>query len=246
MEKDKNGKAKVWMYAVILFTSAFIVLLITAYSQIKFTRNIDNLETQISTKENEKNMFQLNLNSALKENEKLLNENKKLEEQLKEEKEKAEAQERKILEIENNGNDIINSYEKLISAQREYDNGNFVNCAFILLYDVKTEHLKNDGLKKYNELVEKTFYRAAHNLYKDGLNLYKNKQYDGAVEKFKKSLEISESEYFSDDCLFFIAYAKYYQGNKQEALSYYRELLNKYPDSSFAKNSEKILKIFEN
>jgi len=246
MEKDKNGKAKVWVYAVILFTSAFIVLLITAYSQIKFTRNIDNLETQISTKENEKNMFQLNLNSALKENEKLLNENKKLEEQLKKEKEVVEEQERKILEIKNSENEIINSYEKLISAQNEYENENFVNCAFILLYDVKPEHLKDDGLKKYNELIEKSLYKAAHNLYKEGLNLYKDKQYDEAIEKFKKSLELSENEYFSDDCLYLIAYARYYQGNKQEALSYYRDLLNKYPGSSYAKNSEMIIKKFEN
>jgi len=246
MEKDKNGKAKVWVYAVILFTSAFIVLLITAYSQIKFTRNIDNLETQINTKESEKNMFQLNLNSALVENEKLLNENKKLEEQLKKEKETVEAQEKKISEIETNRDEIINSYEKLISAQKEYENKNFTNSAFILLYDVNPEHLKDDGLEKYNELVEKTFPIAAHKLYKDGLDLYKSKQYDEAVEKFNKSLEISENEYFSDDCLYLSAYARYIQGNKQEALSYYRKLLDKYPDSNYAKNSENILKIFEN
>lgn len=246
MEKGKNGKAKVWLYAVILFTSAFIVLLITAYSQIKFTRNIDSLESQINIKENEKNKFQLNLNSALKENEKLLNENQKLEEELKKEKEAVEVQKRKISEIESNGNNIINSYEKLLSALDEYEKGDFVSSAFILIHEVKAEYLENDGLKKYNELVEKTFSKAAHTLYKDGLDLYRNDQYDEAVEKFNKSLEISDSEYFSDDCLYLSAYARYNQGNKEDALSYYRELLNKYPDSNYAKNSEIILKKLEN
>ncbi len=246
MENGKNGKAKVWVYALILFTSAFIVLLITAYSQIKFTKNIDNLELEINLKENEKNMFQLNLNTALEENEKLLNENKELKEQLEKEKETVESQNRKISEIERNSDNIVNSYDKLIYALDAYEKGDYVSCALTLLHEVKPEYLKGDGLRKYNELVEKTFYKAAHNLYSEGLNLYRNKQYDEAVEKFSKSLEISDSEYFSDDCLYLIAYARYNQGKKEEALSYYEKLLNKYPDSNYAKNSDMILKIFKN
>lgn len=246
MENGKNGKAKVWVYAVILFTSAFIVLLITAYSQIKFTKNIDNLELEIDLKENEKNMFQLNLNTALEENEKLLNENKKLKEQLEKEKETVEEQKKKMSEMENNSNNIVNSYEKLLYALDEYEKGNFVNCALTLLHEVKPEHLKGDGLKKYYELVGKTFFKAAHKLYSEGLNLYRDERYDEAVEKFSKSLEISDSEYFSDDCLYLIAYARYNQGKKEEALSYYEKLLDKYPDSNYAKNSDMILRIFKN
>lgn len=246
MEKGNNGKAKVWVYAVILFTSAFIVLLITAYSQIKFTRNIDDYRTQINTKESEKNTFQLNLNSALKENEKLLNEVKELKEQLKKESEVVETQKSKIIDIESSGKSVIDSYEKLISAQIEYDKGNLENCVFILINEVKSEILSAQGLQKYNELIKKTSFKVAHELYKDGLNSYKNKQYSDAIESFGKSFEISDSEYFSDDCLYLTAYSKYKQGYRQEALAYYKKLLDRYPNSDYAKNSEAILKKFGN
>jgi hypothetical protein len=68
MAEGKNGKGKVWVYAVVLFTSAFIVLILTAISQIRFNKNIDEYRDQISNKEIEKSKFQLNLNSVLEEN----------------------------------------------------------------------------------------------------------------------------------------------------------------------------------
>jgi len=65
---NNNDKKTVWVYAVILFTSAFIVLLITAYSQIKVNKNIDEVRNKLGSTEKEKSNFQMSLSSALAEN----------------------------------------------------------------------------------------------------------------------------------------------------------------------------------
>lgn len=54
---NKKDKKTVWIYAVVLFTSAFIVLMITAYSQIKVNKNIDYVRDKLGNSEKEKKQF---------------------------------------------------------------------------------------------------------------------------------------------------------------------------------------------
>lgn len=44
MSNNKSERKTVWIYAVILFTSVFVVLLLTAYSQIKLNTNINKYQ----------------------------------------------------------------------------------------------------------------------------------------------------------------------------------------------------------
>jgi cell division protein FtsL len=63
VSENGNGRKAVWMYAVILFSSAFIVLLLTAYSQIKLNKNITRYEGQIHDEKQQNINFKTDLYS---------------------------------------------------------------------------------------------------------------------------------------------------------------------------------------
>ena len=64
---NKNEKKQIWMYALILFAGAFIVLLLTAYSQVKFQNNISDYQNKLSTEEKAKINVVTDYNAAIKE-----------------------------------------------------------------------------------------------------------------------------------------------------------------------------------
>jgi hypothetical protein len=51
---NDSKKSKLCVYAIILFNIAFIVLLFTAYSQIKLNENLNSYKNQVINKETEK------------------------------------------------------------------------------------------------------------------------------------------------------------------------------------------------
>ena len=241
MSTDKKNRVRLWLYAVVLFTSAFVVLLITAYSQIKFNRNIDDYRKQIYSEEKEKNRFLLNLNSALEENLKLAGEIKALKEQIKGLKDKAGGMEGKNLELQSKYDNILSTYEKLAEAQNEYNSGNVIACAEILKNKINTGYLDSKGLQMYNSLVEKTYPGASHELYLKGNEAYRNKKYEDAIEYLRKSLLLSDSEYYSDDCYFLLAHSEYRLGDKESAAIFAEALIRKYPKSSLTDESRDLL-----
>ncbi len=234
--KKNEKKGAIWMYAVILFTSAFIVLLLTAYSQIKFNKNIDDYKNKISSGEKEKINAQMSLNSAIDNNNKMKVELDGL-------KAKINTQENKQVEIskelqaEKNRNiEIIASYESLIAASEEYDRGNVIECAMILKKKCNYALLQKEAMEKYTYLSEKSFRDAAYRLYIQGYTSFKDKQYGEAIEKLRQSLELRQNEYFSDDSLYYIAYSQYYMGDKAGAKTSAARLLEQYPDSSYSQD----------
>lgn len=72
------GKKTIWIYAVILFTSAFIVLLISAYSQMKFKKNANEYSSSNEINNEIRRRIHFSLSSAVDENEKLAKENTEL------------------------------------------------------------------------------------------------------------------------------------------------------------------------
>jgi septal ring factor EnvC (AmiA/AmiB activator) len=70
MDEDKK-KSSVWLYAVILFFSAFIVLVFAGYSQIRLNKSLDNYKSQVFNTESEREMYQQHFASAQEMNEEL-------------------------------------------------------------------------------------------------------------------------------------------------------------------------------
>jgi len=246
MSGGKNKKLNIWVYAVILFTSAFVVLLLTAMSQIKFNRYINDYRNQITTKESEKNKFKSNLNIALEENARLESEIQSLKEEMenlnddfeeiKEESEKIKAEYERTMHI----------YKVLVSAQNLYDKGNYTECAELLYKEaIDVNSLDAAAKERYQFLVDRTFKKASLEFYRKGYAYFKEGLYDAAEKRFLKSIGLADSEYYSDDCYYYLAYIKYKTGDKRAAASYIEALLTKYPKSTYTKAAKELLKLME-
>jgi len=233
MGGEKNGKNTLWVYAVILFTSAFIVLLLTAYSQIKFNKNIDEYKNQLSTEENAKINIQTNLGNALNENKKLNEDLKNLSKENEDLKTKVDVNDKELNNQKQKYNAMANAYDILIKAQNEYNEGNILNSAETLYSKIDSKLLGKAGVEMYNTLIDNVYNKAANILYINGYNSYINKNYEEAIASLKKAYNYSSREYFSDDCLYFTAYSYYRIGNKNEAKAYMQNLINTYPNSSY-------------
>ena len=163
---NTNKKSQLWVYAVILFTSAFIVLLFTAYSQIKMNKNLDDYKSQIYYKESEKNKVQQNFSSAQEMNARLNEDIKKLEEEktalqaevstLKEELGDRE----KMIQARN---DAVGGFSDAIM---EYLNGNVAACA-ALLKNVDISSLDSKSSTAYQTSSQPQWQLCKHKLNKE-------------------------------------------------------------------------------
>lgn len=240
MSGNRNERKTVWIYAVILFTSAFIVLLLTAYSQIKFNKNLSDYRNQISSESEEKVNFQMNLNSALEENKKLRDEIRKLKEELAKVQTSEAEKDRKISSL-NTAAAAQGNYEQLLLAESEYRSGRITSCAEVLLNSVNVDILDLKGIELYKYLKEKSFKRAALEFYNQGYNLYRNGQFYLAATNFKTSLKLESGEYYSDDCVFFTAYSEYRMGNIKDAEENANKLIKEYPKSNYVEEIKRLL-----
>lgn len=241
MGDQKRNKKTIWIYAVVLFTSAFIVLLLTAYSQIKFNKNISDYRAELSNKEKEKVNFQMNLNTALDENKKIKAELEDLKGTIEKEDSDKLNYKNEIEKYVTEKEKTVAAYETLISAEKEYMKGNVIESAKILVKQCDRSLLQKEAQDKYKELVEKTVKVASYKLYIEGYSDFKNKRYDGAIEKLLLSNEMVSDDYYSDDCLYFVAYSKYKLGDNEGAKNTFDELKQKYPSSNYIKELDKVL-----
>ena len=245
MSGEKNGKNTIWLYAVILFTSAFIVLLLTAISQIKFNKNIDEYKNQILIEESAKNNIQINLGTVLSENKKLNEKLKDLMQENEDLKIKVDEANKLLNKQQQKSSAYGNAYDMLINAQAEYNNGNIINCADILYSKIDSKLLGKTGVEIYNDLADKVFVKAAKILYIDGYKNYIDKNYETAINFLKKSYEYTSYEYFSDDCLYFTAYSYYRLGNINEVKVYMQKIVDIYPNSSYMVEAVNLIKEIE-
>ena len=198
------------IYVIILFVGAAAVLLWTGYSQIKISGDYENYKNRLSDKENENIRFGYSLSSAMKENEKLADEKTKIEDELLKIRSKSKDLEKEISDLKRKQAEATKIYEGVLKAEYEYSRGEIKESALILI-DIKENQLTNEYLKqKYGYLKETVGGEAAKKFYLDGYKKYLNKDYIGAIKELKISLELTQNEYFSDDCYFYIAYSKFY------------------------------------
>ncbi|MDQ2086025.1 hypothetical protein RBH29_06165 [Herbivorax sp. ANBcel31] len=243
---NKKGKNSIWIYAIILFTCAFILLLLTGYSQIKFNKDIDDYRNKLMSSEEEKNISSHNLRTALEENEMLYERIEELNNILKEKEADYGEIKQNLKNKEIKKNQLISNYELMLKAEEHYNNGKITKSAVILLEDVNKNKLNKNGLKKYNDLKDKIYEEAAWEFYKKGYDKYINKEYEDAKFNLYYSLDITEDEFFSDDCHYYIAYSGYRMGEYDLAREYIKMLMTKYPSSNYIEEAKNLLIIIEN
>lgn len=231
MNNDEKKQKKLWMYAMVLFACAFIVILVTGYSQIKLKNKYYDYSKKASSVEKKNASFEQNLNSA---NKKIV----ELEKQIETEKLNNSVLSDKVVEYM----EAVNSYNAVIKANDIYKNNNYIDCALTLKKKSNKKLLSGEGLVLYNFLANNTFARASESLYYKGYNYYVNRQYGNAIKTLENSLLIKGKEYYSDDCYYFISESYFALGNKEKARISAKNLIKKFPESYFVADAKSILK----
>lgn len=237
---NDSKKSKLWVYAVVLFTSAFIVLLFTAYSQIKLNENLTNYKNQVINKETEKNEVQKNYLSAQEMNEDLNKEIESLKQENEELKNSISALENENDYIDDKMRSLNDANNKLLHAMNLYLSDDFVNSA-AMLKEIEINYGGFFNSDNYISILKKVYYEAGKKLYNEGYASFKKRDYEGAVNKFIKSYEYAPDENFSDECLYYTAYSKLYLSDKNGALDYMNKLVSNYPESNLYKNAKRFI-----
>lgn len=244
MIDKRNMKTKIWVYAVVLFTSAFIVLLITAYSQIKLNRNIVDFKTQISNQQNEKNKYQLSYANAQEMNNKLTMENEKLFAENERFSRVIDKLNSDIITIEEESLTKLMQYENLSEAQLQYLKGDIVICAQILKNTDPTA-FKEKAAEAFGLLSGKAYSEAGKLLFDEGYKLYQRGKYSDAAAKFLMSRDFTKDEKYSDNCLYYLAYAQYKNGYTTTAIDLMESLIKEYPSSTYIKYARRFIQKFD-
>lgn len=238
----KNEKKQIWMYAVILFTGAFIILLLTAYSQLKFQNNINDYQNKLSTEEKAKINVVTNLNSAIKENERLKKELEEFHNKLVESEQNLATLEERNTELESKISNSIDTTDLLLKAYENFEQGDFVNSAIILKYDINKQYLSGKAIQSYDDLVKKTYQRACKILYLEGYRNYKNNNYIEAIINFNRVIDLSQkNEYFIDDTYFYLANSYYRTADFDAAKQVILYFKDNYSESPLIKDINKLL-----
>ncbi len=240
----RQGMNRLWVYASAIFLIALVILIFTAYSQMKFNKQIVDYKSQLLNNETEKSEYEFNLNTALDENIKLKDGLEKAINELsgsKAENERLISNNNSLIsEYENR----ISAYENLAKAYRFYADGKLPECANILRI-IKESAIGTEGAKTFTFLWEISSPVAARSLYNQGLELYRKSRYTEAVDKLTDSNYFSMKEYFSDDCLYFLAYSEYKRGNIDMAIRHFSMLIDTFPSSNCYKDSQYMIGILE-
>lgn len=238
MEENKNAKTKIWMYTVVLFSSAFIVLLITGYSQIKLNKNLSTYKDKIFDTESEKNKYQLNFSSAQETNNKLKEENDKLKADNATISDKADKLEKEKAQLEQDNKNVMQEIDKLCSAQVYYLNEDYVSAAAALVMGIDYNLLDSGAKDLYSQLIDKVRPKAEKILYNEGYALFEKRDYTGAVEKLTLALNIAPSGSYTDGVLYFLALSEEKTGSLDNAAGHMALLIQKYPESKYYRKAK--------
>lgn len=237
----KNENNQIWMYAVVLFTSAFIILLLTAYSQEKFHNNVSDMQNKLDTEKSSKLTAMTDLNTAIKENKILSEELNSMRKKLIDSEQKLAEEEQKNKDQQATIDATETTFNLILIAQEYYNNGDIVNCAITLKYEIDIENLTQKGAQFYNDLVAKTYSAASKKLYNDGVNKYRKKDYKEAIISFNRSIDLSQGDTYLENSHYFIAKCHYRDNNYKEAINSINDFIRTYPESSYVSELKNIL-----
>lgn len=129
--------------------------------------------------------------------------------------------------------------EALLKAANLYLKGEKDEAAFALIdYDGTNLTDFPSAATVYDFIKDKTFDKAAHDLYYKGYDLYESRKYEEAIEVLKNAVKLKEGY---EDPLYFIG--RCYQGleDYENAKAYFTQLVEADPDSRRGSDAKKQL-----
>ena len=234
MDKEKSRRKFLWIYAVVLFASAFAVLLLTAFSQIKLNSNIKDYKTKLSEHESKIKYFDLSLTSAEKERNSLLSKIEAL-----------EKENSNLKSVTANGGKIDfnarikQSNDYLIKADSLYRSGKKVQAAQTLK-EISEEDLGEQAKVRYNYLKLQVYQEATKYFYKQAKEQMAINNYIKSKEYFENSLTFDDAKYYEENSLYYLAVLNSKLKDEKAVDSAIQKLIEIYPNSAYIEKVNKL------
>ena len=234
MDKEKSRRKFLWIYAVVLFASAFAVLLLTAFSQIKLNSNIQEYKTKLNENESKIKHFDLSLTSAEKERNSLLSKIEAL-----------EKENSNLKSVTANGGKIDfnarikQSNDTLIKADSLYRSGKKVQAAQTLK-ETSEEDLGEQAKIRYNYLKLQVYQEATKYFYKQAKEQMAINNYIKSKEYFENSLAFDDAKYYEENSLYYLAVLNSKLKDKKALDSAIQKLIVIYPKSAYIEKANKL------
>jgi TolA-binding protein len=241
---ENRKKTSVWLYAVILFFSAFIVLVFTGYSQIKLNKNLENYKSQVTSTESEKEMYQKHFASAQEMNEDLNQEIDSLKIEIDSLRQEISALKATNTDLEYEYSQREAEGEKLSEAMKFYLDGQPAECVD-MLRSIDTELISEKSLKMLDILRSKAGAQAGSLFYDKGYNLYLKGKYDEAAAAFELSYKYEPKGEISDKCLYYLSYAKLKAGDRKTAVEKMKLLVENFPESKYISKAKSFVRRYQ-
>lgn len=107
--------------------------------------------------------------------------------------------------------------------------------------DLFKKHHYKQAKSIFESLIEEKYKQASANFYLGEMQ-YHSKAYDRAINYFKKSIKLSDSTPFVKILILHSAISLEKVGKKLQAIDFYNNLIENYPDSKEAKQAKKRLR----
>lgn len=150
-------------------------------------------------------------------------------ETIKKEDEKLKSQ---LAQYTDTGNTIASNYSNLLEAVQYYLDKDYDNSAKAL--EKVDSSLKMDSeafTTVYGKLKDQMSTHIAKSTFNAGMDAYGAGKYDDAIKQFKKCLEANAN---NAEAVYYLAYAYSRKGDTKNAQKYFKQVVDKFPDSEFA------------
>lgn len=224
-ELPSNRHRMVYMVGgIVIGVLVSLVLLypsIKKASSYKYSSKIENYKEQLLAKE-----------TQLKSNEKDIKEAKA-----------AEAKAKKELKEFVGDSKTEGIYDSLLTAMQYYGDRQYTESADALL-NIDRDKLGSKKMKEiYDDLEQKVYPYAATGLYNKGISAYNQGNYKDAISTLKKAIKVKDTNVGS---YFYLARSYEKNGDKDKAIKAYEDVIQKFPGTNSARNSQNYLNQLQN
>ena len=144
---------------------------------------------------------------------------------------------------EDNDNKIT-SYEQLLIAYSKYIQ-NDVEAAGTAMENVNADYLDADSKAVYDEINESVNAEYIATMYAEGYQAYNSQNYQDAATDLQKVVDIDEN-YQDGNALYYLAQSYRKNEDIEKATQYYQKMVELYPNTERAANSQNYLDEFQN
>jgi TolA-binding protein len=234
MKLDPKIKKTVWTYAVIMFTSAFIVLLIVGYSYLKSPA----VPKQANSPDPS---LMKSIKSITDENDRLTKANDDIQKELDKNKNLTQQQKNNYDTLKSTYDQTKKSYDNVLLAEIDYKKGDDVGCAELLKNSTTYSLIGWEAQNKYNQLLSYTLDSAIYTLYRIGRNQYWNDQYNPAILTLLRALRLTGKSGRADDIIYYLAKSYYDKGDMVNAKIYFQNIVENYKTSTIFSSAKRLL-----